>query len=207
MAKTDGSRTTARLRRRIGIVCLAGWATLVALMLVWQGDASPAHAETATASSQPAKDETAVQPARQPTAVEIMQELMKKRQSRPPIPPTRPERKVIDPLRTPTSRPGPGPKQEGYPLKPDGSMLVDRVGRLIQRPKGWFLVFESEGKVLREPPMQILPNRDLQTMEEYSANGTRPVKFRVSGEVTEYRGSNYLLVRKVLVVHGLGNLK
>jgi hypothetical protein len=44
-------------------------------------------------------------------------------------------------------------------------------------------------------------------MEYASANGTGDVVFVVSGELTEFHGLNYLLLRKVLIQRDLGNLE
>ena len=92
-------------------------------------------------------------------------------------------------------------------LLPDGSRLVDRPGRLT-RVAGFFTFsFESRGTGAPELPMRLLPNRLLEDMEIVSAGGERPLVFIVSGEVTEYRGVNYLLVQKLLVRPDLGNLR
>ena len=40
-------------------------------------------------------------------------------------------------------------------------------------------------------------------MQKASANGTQPTKFRVSGEVTEYEGKNYLYVKDQRIVQDL----
>ena len=40
-----------------------------------------------------------------------------------------------------------------------------------------------------------------------SGGGTRGVVFVVSGEITDYHGSNYLLLRKVLVRRDMGNFR
>ena len=55
-----------------------------------------------------------------------------------------------------------------------------------------------------DPPIQPLQNRWLEKMEADSGAGTESMVFRVSGEVTEYRGKNYLLIRKVLIEKKLG---
>ena len=209
-AVSEKHRQTIRNHRigSRGIACLAGWSILAACSVLWHSHSSTAQAETAATQPKQAPDETAVDPPRPPSPAEVLQQLMKQDRHRPAVIPPG-SRAVI-------KRKGPGrattqlavsPTQEDSPLRPDGTMIADRVGRLVRRPEGWFLVFESDQQVLREPPMQLLPNRDLETMEILSANATRAVKFRVSGEVTEYRGRNYLLLRKVLTVHNLGNLK
>jgi len=181
----------------------------LAITLCAAGTDSWGPAAKAESTTQPSsiKDEALIEPPRQPSATEILQELMKRQQPRPAIMPSRPGMVTEERLPSAATEPAVSPSRQEHPLLPDGSTIADRVGRLTRRADGWYFTFESEGKVLREPPMQILPNRDLQTMEVVSANGTRPVKFRVSGEVTEYRGANYLLLRKVLIIHDLGNLK
>jgi hypothetical protein len=180
---------------------------LFALGIALPWTTKPARAESAATQKSPPKDEAIVEPPRQPSATEILQELMKHQQARPAIMPSRPGEAIEDRLPTAASEPTVNPSRQERPLLPDGTTLADRVGRLVRRGNAWFFAFESEGKVLREPPLQILPNRDLEIMEIASSNGTRPVKFRVSGEVTEYRGSNYLILRKVLIVQDLGNFK
>jgi hypothetical protein len=93
------------------------------------------------------------------------------------------------------------------PLRPEGSMVVDRAGRLTRDGEWWTFAFEAEGRVLRERPLRLLPNRMLEFMETASAGGQTGVVFIISGEVTEYHGANYLLVKKVLVQRDMGNIR
>src|SRR3712207_7469706 len=59
----------------------------------------------------------------------------------------------------------------------------------------------SDGSALRDPPVVVLPNLKLMTMENATTTGNnRDLRFRVTGMVTEYKGRNYLLVEKVVVV-------
>lgn len=92
-------------------------------------------------------------------------------------------------------------------LLPDGSRLVDRPGRLTREGQYFVFSFESRGQGAPERPVRLLPNRLLEDMEVYSEEGSRPVVFIVSGEVTEYRGVNYLLIQKLLVRPETGNLR
>ncbi len=92
-------------------------------------------------------------------------------------------------------------------LLPDGSRLVDRPGRLTREGEYFVFSFESRGQGAPERPVRLLPNRLLEDMEVYSEEGSRPVVFIVSGEVTEYRGVNYLLIQKLLVRPETGNLR
>ena len=84
----------------------------------------------------------------------------------------------------------------------EGTFLVDRVGRIERSTDGSQaeFVFESDGTALQDPPVVIIPNLKLMQMEDAAANSTRDLRFRVSGMVTEYRGRNYVLLEKVVVV-------
>jgi len=45
--------------------------------------------------------------------------------------------------------------------------------------------------------MVILPNLYLQSMEQMTEKGTKTIRFNISGEVTEYQGKNFLIIRFV----------
>jgi hypothetical protein len=92
-------------------------------------------------------------------------------------------------------------------LLPDGSRIVDRPGRLTSEGEYFTFSFESRGRGAPEIPIRLLPNRLLEDMEIASAGGTKPIVFVVSGEVTEYRGVNYLLVQKLLARPNIGNFR
>jgi hypothetical protein len=49
---------------------------------------------------------------------------------------------------------------------------------------------------MQDPPVVILPNLSLMKMETATAGMSRDLRFRITGEVTEYRGRNYVLLRK-----------
>lgn len=87
----------------------------------------------------------------------------------------------------------------------DGSLVVDRVGRLIFDPQGgrFQFTFEADGTALAEPPIIIHPNLLLEEMEKSA--GTN-IKYRITGQVSKYRDKHYILMRKVLIRHGTGNL-
>jgi hypothetical protein len=84
----------------------------------------------------------------------------------------------------------------------EGTDVIDRVGRLQKTGDGHDVefVFESDGRALHDPPMIILPNLKLMGMEDAAKAVTRDLRFRVTGTVTEYRGRNYLLLEKAVVV-------
>ena len=84
----------------------------------------------------------------------------------------------------------------------EGTYVVDRVGRLThatEKTESEF-TFESDGRALRDPPVVILPNLKLMQMENAVQASNRDLRFRITGMVTEYRGRNYVLLDKVVVV-------
>jgi len=180
--------------------------------LIALGAALGATAATTAQSptTQPAPDTAVVvpttQPARQtvPSASEVLDQLLKTRPKHQPIEPVEPG---VEVRRSAAPSPSVSPNQDDLRLLPDGSMLVDRPGRLVREGDGWTFVIETAGEVVRERPLRLLPCRMLEQMEIAAAGGTAPVIFVVSGEVTEYRGANYLLLRKLLVRRDMGNVQ
>jgi hypothetical protein len=108
-----------------------------------------------------------------------------------------PEAPVVEepaPPRRPVSpQPGAAPA-ESSPIRQD-KRLVDRVGRVVRQDGRTLFVFDSG-----DTPLVLLPNMKLQQMEEIADFGRRPIRFRISGTVMEYRGQNYLMLSKVVIV-------
>ncbi|MBN1437086.1 MAG: hypothetical protein JW936_08415 [Sedimentisphaerales bacterium] len=91
----------------------------------------------------------------------------------------------------------------------DGEAIIDRVGHLVYDPDEhqWMFLFEADASSLAEAPIGVLPCQLLEMMERMMDNtGTRTLRFRVSGQVTQYNRQNFILLRKALVVYGTGNL-
>lgn len=86
-------------------------------------------------------------------------------------------------------------------LRREQSQIVDQVARLTRTPgtAQQELALESDGQSMQDPPLIILPNLKLQEMEDAAA-GNRDPRFSVTGTVTEYRGRNYILLEKVVVI-------
>lgn len=84
----------------------------------------------------------------------------------------------------------------------EGSYIVNQVGRLAKSSdgQGFEFVFNADSAALQDPPMRVLPNLKLGVMQDTIESTGRDLQFRVTGMVTEYRGRNYLLLEKVVVV-------
>jgi hypothetical protein len=98
---------------------------------------------------------------------------------------------------------GPGalpPKAPLVNVLRERSQVFDRVARLSHSPDGIQeqITLESDGTALQDPPLILLPNLKLVALEAAAAD--RDARFRVTGMVTEYRGRNYILLQKVVVM-------
>ena len=82
------------------------------------------------------------------------------------------------------------------------SWIMDRAARMQRSRDGLYeeLVFDADGSAMQDPPLIILPNLKLQAVEAAEASGNGDPRFIVTGTVTEYRGKNYILLQKVVVM-------
>ncbi len=87
----------------------------------------------------------------------------------------------------------------------EGEFVWNRTGRLVRDEKSasWFFAFDADGKNMKDPPMGLIPSRLLKVMEDASSEGSQPMRFKVSGEVTEYAGKNYLWVQHMEIMRNL----
>jgi hypothetical protein len=79
-------------------------------------------------------------------------------------------------------------------LLPEGTFLAARRGRLVRSAAGeWLFVVDSGAEGVAEPPMLLLPCRNLAAMERLAEQRGDAVTFTVSGQVFVYRDRNCLL--------------
>jgi hypothetical protein len=110
-----------------------------------------------------------------------------------------------------TDSTGPGTVEAVGPAEPkvkfvlEGTVMTKRVVRLTKDEKsgGYLVSFDSDGNQMRDPPMIALPSKALAAMEDLSVKGTRPVRFQITGTVTEYKGKNYILIHSALALRDL----
>lgn len=100
------------------------------------------------------------------------------------------------PQSAPASAPGPRPLSERQGV-------VDRRAVMVRDPerRAWVVRFASPDGGQEEPSsMPVLPSGWLASMEEEVARyDPQVVQFRVSGEITRYRGRNFLMVRSAAI--------
>jgi hypothetical protein len=132
---------------------------------------------------------------RRPAQAEIIQELLRERERAGVILPQDPQ--------APGSAGPIGAATDESGLIPEGTILVERPGRLVSdggRPTFVFLTSATGGHM---QTMELLPNQLLEAMERAPAANS---EFTISGQVTRYHGRNYLLLLKVLHRVGHGNI-
>jgi hypothetical protein len=88
---------------------------------------------------------------------------------------------------------------------PERDAITNRIGRLVRDVKTGveLIAFDADGQRMADPPMGVIPCKYLAVIEDATDNGNKPLKFRVSGEVTSYRGKNYLYLKFVQQVRDL----
>lgn len=189
--------------KSIALLALPALLTVVCVTVAATNSTSGGHPlpPVSAATSQSA----ATRPANTETAADLLiKQLLMEKPSRPIMGEVPSEQPPVD------TQPAAAPPELASPIPlPPGSIIADRLGRLAKDTEtgAWTFHFESEKNVLREPPIRLLPNRLLEYMEEVSDSGRRAgIKFYISGEVTEYRGARFLLLRKVLVEREMGAL-
>jgi hypothetical protein len=133
----------------------------------------------------------ATQPATAPSSADLMKALLSEKNPTPVILPR--HKKKIDASRVKSVAPG----AKGDVIEPATARLV--VDRLITiQPTGqarWRQATFEADNTLREPPVILLPCR-LLAFAEIQPSSTR---LRVTGEITNYKGKRYMLLRKVVV--------
>jgi hypothetical protein len=184
---------------------LAGLGLLMAPLLIAVGQITiepPPVVETAPASTSAtaATEPTQTGASTLPTAENVLESLLHKKPALTPVAPSVTATGSVVPALT-SAVPG-DPKGK---VMRERDMVEKRVGRLVKDEKtsNWVFVFEADGQEMADAPLTILPSSLLEAMEKLSDKGTRPVKFRISGEVTQYRGQNFLLVRYAQIVKDL----
>jgi len=81
------------------------------------------------------------------------------------------------------------------PSRPDGVNVINRPARVVRHGSLYQLVFESDHPDNPEPPLTMLPNQRLSRMITATEAENHGVVFIVSGEITQFLGENFVLVR------------
>lgn len=155
----------------------------------------------------PAEQKEPDKPGSSPTATRILDLIEEDAESARPLDSITGAAPEVDAVGGPTARPSDSPVTDSARLWSEGTRLTGRVGRLVREMEWCTLAFESDSDDPAEPAVRLLPNLSLQRMEEYVAGNIRSPVFVVTGDITEYRSQNFLLVRRFTVRRDDGNVK
>lgn len=84
-------------------------------------------------------------------------------------------------------------------------VLVDRVGRLVQKNGQCFFRFESLGRREAGPDLRVLPSQIRQRLEQLQASDSAGLRFRIAALKTEYQGHTELLLLRAVRAYNYGN--
>jgi hypothetical protein len=80
----------------------------------------------------------------------------------------------------------------------EGTFLIEQPGRLTHNKKGEpVFVFDKDGKTQQ---LTLMANSNLAKMEDVVTGAASRTVFKITGMMTEYRGKNYLLVDRVVML-------
>jgi hypothetical protein len=151
-------------------------------------------------STKPASPATAPagETGKEPTASDVLKDLLKHKVGR-AVPVAPPAKRAA-----PAPSVAPGPQRTLRATR--GAMIVDRLVRILPEPGRWWAARFEADNTLGEPPLRLLPCKFLERAQDrLPARRLGPAPLhRVTGEVTQYRGRRYLLIRKLLPERNLG---
>ena len=117
---------------------------------------------------------------------EIMERLKAGRIARPPAPRRTPQTKKI--------------------VLEQDSILADRSAFLVKRKDGRLVfVLDALGRNVRPVSLKLLPCEALELAELTQSTIPVPVRFKIAGLVTKYKGEKYLLLHRATRIYSHGN--
>ena len=145
--------------------------------------------------TKPAAD---TQPAAEPSSSDLMKAMLAEKNATPVIPPRR--KTKIDAAKVKSVAPG----AKGDVIQPaTARLIVDRLMTIMKTDNArWRQATFEADNTLREPPVILLPCRLLAYAEVQPPSAT----LRITGEITNYKGKRYMLLRKVLIEREMDRL-
>ncbi|MHC4295509.1 MAG: hypothetical protein ACYSTL_07975 [Planctomycetota bacterium] len=163
--------------------------------------AAPEPQKPSPAAPEPAKltDVSAPDPGDSASQDVILQQLLRRRPAKPVVVPYDPVEVTISESVAPAA---------GRPqLDEDrGDMRIDRLVTVVfnSEEQWWEARFRSDN-TLQDQPIRLLPCKLLEDAEKTTTSAKRiTIPVRITGEVTRYKGREYLLLRKVLRERDMG---
>jgi len=159
------------------------------------------QSRTPKAPQKPQRREDRQQPAiSEPNDIlEIPQEIIEKLKTR------KADRLKISPETTAKKRPE-GPKPAKRPEIKQDSILADRTALLVEQDDGRLaFVLDALGRNVQDVSLRLLPCEALELTEARQSAAPEPVRFKIAGIRTGYKGKGYLLLQKATRVYSHEN--
>ncbi len=93
---------------------------------------------------------------------------------------------------------------EGVELKQD-TILPERTGFITEKDGQFVFELDALGQNVQNISFQLLPCQVLERLEQTQAAALDPVRFKIAGIVTEYKGRNYLLMQRAIRAYSHDN--
>ncbi len=95
--------------------------------------------------------------------------------------------------------------KKGMELKED-AVLADRTGFIIKQADGQFVfTLDALGQNIQQISFPLLPCLALELAVQEQSRELETIRFKVAGILTQYKGSNYLLLERAVHVYSYGN--
>jgi hypothetical protein len=85
------------------------------------------------------------------------------------------------------------------------TMIVSRTGRFLRRQAGSEFVLDGFGRGISGRSFALLPCKTLEQVEKQISQSLGPIRYRVSGVVTTFRGKQFLLLQGAVRTYTHGN--
>jgi hypothetical protein len=86
------------------------------------------------------------------------------------------------------------------------TVFIDRTALLVkQQNDGLIFVLDAFGQNAPQVSLRLLPCEMLELTENRQAAVPEPIRFKVAGIMTKYKGHNYLLLQKATRIYSYGN--
>jgi len=117
-------------------------------------------------------------------------------------------RRVVRPeqlQRTPNATKGVREPKKGLELKAD-CILADRTAFLVDQPDGGVTaVFDALGRNIPQVSFKLLPCEALEGAQHKQSAEADPLRFKIAGIVTKYKGEYYLLLQRAIQIYSHEN--
>jgi len=98
----------------------------------------------------------------------------------------------------------PEQSEKGLELKQD-TILPERTGFIAEKDGQFVFELDALGQNIQSVSFQLLPCQVLERLEQTQSAALDPVRFKIAGIVTEYKGRNYLLLQRAIRAYSHDN--